>query len=79
MDGAEQVSYRDLADRAAALACGFASHGVARGTRQDAHGVDLNRNFPGTWRPYDHPGGVHWSGPRVASATRVAPSSTRMA
>src|SRR4051812_11202794 len=24
--------------------------GAARGTRQNAHGVDLNRNFPAGWR-----------------------------
>ncbi len=48
--------------------------GVARGTRQDAHGVDLNRNFPGTWRPLGSPGSVHYGGPRAASEreTRIA-------
>jgi murein peptide amidase A len=48
--------------------------GVARGTRQDARGVDLNRNFPGTWQPLGHPGSVHYGGPRAASEreTRIA-------
>jgi N-acetylmuramoyl-L-alanine amidase/Zinc carboxypeptidase len=35
--------------------------------RQNARGVDLNRNFPYRWRRLDHPGGVYWSGPRPLS------------
>jgi murein peptide amidase A len=48
--------------------------GLGVGTRQDARGVDLNRNFPGTWRPLGHPGTLHYSGPRAASEreTRIA-------
>jgi protein MpaA len=39
--------------------------GVALGTRQDARGVDLNRNFPYRWRP--GPRGTYYPGPRAAS------------
>ena len=38
--------------------------GVAAGTRQNAHGVDLNRNFAWRWRAM---GGVYQSGPRPLS------------
>jgi protein MpaA len=38
--------------------------GAAAGTRRNAHGVDLNRNFPWRWRPRD---GVYASGPRPLS------------
>ncbi|MGH3000985.1 MAG: M14 family zinc carboxypeptidase, partial [Gaiellaceae bacterium] len=38
--------------------------GVAADTRQNAHGVDLNRNFPWRWRPM---GGLYESGPRPLS------------
>jgi protein MpaA len=37
--------------------------GVVLGTRQNAHRVDLNRNFPYRWRPLGHPGSVDYSGP----------------
>lgn len=38
--------------------------GLARGTRQNARGVDLNRNFPFRWADLD---GRYESGPRPAS------------
>src|SRR5204862_2755676 len=38
--------------------------GSAARTRGNAHGVDLNRNFPWAWQPLR---GVHFSGPRPAS------------
>jgi protein MpaA len=45
--------------------------GHARGTRGNAHGVDLNRNFPSQWRRLR---GAEYSGPRPLSEpeTRVA-------
>jgi protein MpaA len=41
--------------------------GVAAGTRQNARGVDLNRNFPFRWRRIGHPGDTFYSGPRALS------------
>ena len=41
--------------------------GVAAGTRTNARGVDLNRNFPSRWRLHGHPGDPHYSGPRPLS------------
>ncbi len=41
--------------------------GVAADTRQNAHGVDLNRNFPRHWRPMV---GVYASGPHPLSERR---------
>jgi murein peptide amidase A len=38
--------------------------GVAAGSRGNAHGVDLNRNFPFDWRPL---GGLEYSGSRPLS------------
>jgi protein MpaA len=36
--------------------------GVAAGTRQNARGVDLNRNFPYAWRPLGRRGDLQYSG-----------------
>ncbi len=46
--------------------------GVAADTRQNAHGVDLNRNFPYRWQHSDY--STFYSGPRAASEpeTRAA-------
>jgi murein peptide amidase A len=48
--------------------------GVVAGTRQNAHLVDLNRNFPRGWRRLGRPGELQYSGPRPLSEpeTRVA-------
>jgi protein MpaA len=50
--------------------------GAARRTRGNAHGVDLNRNFPWHWQPLD---GVYYSGPRPLSEpeARIAYSLLR--
>jgi protein MpaA len=41
--------------------------GVAAGTRQNAHGVDLNRNFPYRWRASRAAGDPQYGGPRPLS------------
>jgi protein MpaA len=41
--------------------------GVAAHTRQNARGVDLNRNFPWRWRRRGHPRDQQYSGPRALS------------
>lgn len=40
--------------------------GLAAGTRQNAHHVDLNRNWPGSWQP-SSPGSATYGGPSAAS------------
>ncbi len=41
--------------------------GVAAHTRQNADGVDLNRNFPYDWQPIGRGGDDQYSGPRALS------------
>ena len=41
--------------------------GAMRGTRQNAHGVDLNRNFPWRWQRAGRVGDPEYSGPRSLS------------
>jgi protein MpaA len=41
--------------------------GVAADTRQNADGVDLNRNFPWRWRPLGPPGTTFYAGRRPLS------------
>jgi protein MpaA len=41
--------------------------GLAAGTRQNAHGVDLNRNWPTDWVPNGRPWDGYYSGPRPLS------------
>lgn len=46
--------------------------GVAAGTRQNAHGVDLNRNFPYRWRRQYAPGDPQYAGPGPLSEPESA-------
>jgi murein peptide amidase A len=48
--------------------------GYARGTRQNARGVDLNRNWPAQWRGGGRAWGTYYAGPRPFSEreTRIA-------
>ena len=50
--------------------------GEAAHTRQNAHGVDLNRNFPWQWQPLGPPGTQQYAGPRPLSEpeSRIAHS-----
>ncbi|HWD73068.1 MAG TPA: DUF2817 domain-containing protein [Actinomycetota bacterium] len=41
--------------------------GTAANTRQNANGVDLNRNFPYSWQPLESPGALMYSGPASLS------------
>lgn len=46
--------------------------GHAARTRQNAHGVDLNRNFPYQWRSLGHRGDQQYAGPRPLSEPESA-------
>ncbi|MCU1624666.1 MAG: murein peptide amidase [Frankiales bacterium] len=46
--------------------------GVAAHTRQNAHRVDLNRNFSYDWAPIGRPGDQQYSGPRALSEPESA-------
>ena len=46
--------------------------GCARGTRGNAHGVDLNRNFPSNWAAIGRPGDLQYSGPHAVVGAGVA-------
>lgn len=46
--------------------------GAAAATRQNADGVDLNRNFPFRWQPLGSPGSFDYSGTRALSEPEAA-------
>lgn len=53
--------------------------GSAVGSRLNGRGVDLNRNFPASWRPIGGPGSLEYAGPRPFSEpeSRLAASLVR--
>jgi len=50
--------------------------GALRGTRQNARGVDLNRNFPAGWHPNGARGGTYYPGPKALSEPESAALAT---
>lgn len=59
--------WRPPAGSALWLVRSFNPDGTAAHTRQNAHGVDLNRNFPFHWHPLGPPGSREYAGPRPLS------------
>ncbi len=51
--------------------------GTAAHTRQNAHGVDLNRNFPYQWRPVSNP--TYYAGPHPLSEPETRAAVTLIA
>ncbi len=60
----ELVASARLPDAAIWVVPSLNPDGVAAGTRGNAHGVDLNRNFPFDWQPL---GGLEYSGTHALS------------
>ena len=50
--------------------------GCRRGTRQNARGVDLNRNFPSNWARIGRLGSLQYSGPKPLSQPETRAVST---
>ena len=50
--------------------------GAAAHTRQNANGVDLNRNFAYRWQPINHRGSLDYSGPAPLSEPESAAAAT---
>jgi murein peptide amidase A len=59
--------WRPPAGTALWLVHSFNPDGTAAHTRQNAHGVDLNRNFPFHWHSLGPPGSRYYAGPRPLS------------
>ena len=62
------AALRPPADRDLWLVANLNPDGLALGTRTNADGVDLNRNFPSGWRPIGARGDPQYAGPHPFSA-----------